>query len=237
MRHALPLFVLLKAMAKKYSLTIAESEVPWWEYRIFDITFEESVMGVTNSTFDLRSFYREGYLAELIKNAKAEGDQCFMVSSQVIATLDGIPEEKLERARQELPDSIVLRLEKAAKKFLGFQKGRAVCFWPFADLKLRKIPDILDRIDSVDTRCFFIFDKGVNCADVRDRVEALVQKNALDTRNVAELGLEFIEYGFGAKEYVEVFKLFISRFDKEEMRILFTNSLFADAEKFAMNVR
>ncbi|MBU2102210.1 MAG: hypothetical protein ABH865_01720 [Candidatus Omnitrophota bacterium] len=224
-------------MATKYSLNIIKSRVPWWEYLIFDITFEESVMGVINITFDLRTFYREGYLAELIKNAKGEGDMCFMVSSFPITTLDGIPEEKLERARQYIPASSTLHYEKPAKKLFGFHKGSAITFWPFIDAKLRTIPDILDRIDSENTRCFFIFDKEGNAADVRGRIEDLVRNNTLDTRHVAGLQLEFIEYGFGAKELIETFKLFISRFNKEEMRTLFANSMFADAEKFKMSVR
>lgn len=224
-------------MAIRYQMNILESKAPYWEGKIFDISFEESIMGVTSSTFDLRRFQREGYLAELIRLLKTADETCFMVIEISIATLDGMPEEKRERALQLTTNPTTIAATKAVKKMFGIRKGMTLDFFSLPDNKLYKLTEILNCMDSENTRCYFIFDKEANRQALLSRIENFHKTRALDEEHVASLSLDFIKYCFGGKGVEEKFKIFTSRCDREEAKNIMLNSTFADADKFKVKVR
>ncbi|MDD5195455.1 MAG: hypothetical protein PHQ96_07290 [Candidatus Omnitrophica bacterium] len=224
-------------MSIKYTMNIKQIKAAYWEYGIFNVSFEESIMGVASDTFNLRLFHKEGYLAELIRKLKQDDEICHAVALLSIIDLSGIQQEKIERALQLTQSPVTISKTGASKKMFGIRKGLEVIFFSLPDARLHKLSEILNNIDSEDTRCFFIFDKEANGQSILSGIRNFNAANSLDEKHVASFSQDFIEYNFGRKERQENFHIFTSHFNKGEIKNIILDSTFADADKFEVKVR
>ncbi|MBL7070300.1 MAG: hypothetical protein ISS27_02375 [Candidatus Omnitrophica bacterium] len=216
-------------MARKQLVTISEDKSINQEAKVFDISFARRMLAFSIfGAFDLREFNRRGYLVELINRFKQEGKACFILFSS-FGGVRGAAEVSVDKALG-LTDSY-LALEPITpdnwsdKIFFSYPN---MIYLLILRAEISEVKNIFTWIDSMDTRCYFIFEDESKKADLFAKVRQLHKKKTLEDANIISLGAEAIILRFGKYSAEETFKVITRRFDQKQVKELLSDTLKKD---------
>ncbi len=215
---------------KRYTLRIEEKRANFLDFKIFNISFKASLLGIETQTFDLRSFHRRGYLAQFIRNFKKEQEICVMFFLSIFLKKEELPKEKLSWLISLANSSIKLVQYFPEKKMWGVKRGKVAYLLVLEDKNIRNVSEIIEGIDIGKSLIYFIFEDVSRKDILCKKLEGFWQGNALEERNILSLSVEFFKLTFTEEE--EEFKVFSSRWDREGLKNILLGSTFVDADKF-----
>ncbi|MCM8830913.1 MAG: hypothetical protein NC918_01810 [Candidatus Omnitrophica bacterium] len=222
-------------MAKKYSLQIIDKKISCSDFKLFDISFSTSFLGVQTETFDLRSFYKKKYLTALLLNFKDEKNICYLLFTAIFREYTDYLKEQINYLFY-LSASVEKILEVLPKKKFFIQhSGKIVYLLTLEEIHIRNTIQILSCLDLKElegSTFYFIYDLPQHKKDLRLNIEKFCKNNVLDDNNIISLLLEFIKIKFGNEEIKEEFKIFTCRFDQESIKNIILDSTFLDSDKF-----
>jgi len=222
-------------VARKQLVTISEEKSINLDAKVFDISFARRLLALSIfGAFDLREFNKKGYLVELIDKFKEEGKACYILFSS-FGGVRGAPEVSVDKALG-LTDSYlaldpIIPDSWSDKLFFSYPNRT---YFLILKAGTPEIKNIINWIDSIDTRCYFIFEEESRKTDLFARVRALHKKKTLDDSRVISLGGEAIILRFGKYGAEETFRVSSRRFDQEQIKGLFSSILKKD--KFEVRV-
>lgn len=218
-------------MAKKHLIKISENKELKSDCKVFEISFAHHLLWlVVFSAFDLRVFNKGGNLARFIQNFKEPEMACYMLFSS-FGGVRGASSVTIDKVL-DMTDSYLcldpIIPDKWAEKIL-ISFPNPIYFLILRE-HLERITDIFAYIDSIDTRCDFIFlpeaKKDWVYAEIRD----LHKKKNLGETGLLTLKAEMATLRIGKYGAEDSFKIFTRRFNIEQVQKIFLGSL--DQEKF-----
>ncbi|MCM8787400.1 MAG: hypothetical protein NC935_05025 [Candidatus Omnitrophica bacterium] len=222
-------------MAKKYSLRIIDKKISHLDFKLFDISFSTSFLGVRTETFDLRSFYKKKYLSALLLNFKDEKSTCYMLFTAVLSEYTDYLKEQFnylsyltagyEKILEILPQ----------KKFFIRYSGKIMYLFTLEEMHIRNVSGILDCLDLKELErsiFYFIFDLPQHKKDLCLKIKKISKNNVLNDNDIISFSLEFIKVRLANFDVQDEFKIFTCRFDQEGVKNVILNSTFVDSDKF-----
>ncbi|MDD5653770.1 MAG: hypothetical protein PHT31_06420 [Candidatus Omnitrophica bacterium] len=223
-------------MPRRSLITISQERV-LSDGTLFDISFARHLLGlVVFSAFDLTAFSARGYLQKFVDNFREKDKAVYFLFSS-FGGISGTSMQNVDRVLDMSNSYISMEPivpEKWAQKIL-VSSPNPVYFLFLNEAGTKKISTIFDYISSIDTWCYFIFEKEAAKEAIYEKMRELRKKKTLDEAGVLSLGREAIGLRFGKYGAEESFRIFTRRFSIYNIKSMILNTI--DADKFKVVVK
>ncbi|MDD5596057.1 MAG: hypothetical protein PHY94_07450 [Candidatus Omnitrophica bacterium] len=223
-------------MVKKSLITLTQ-EKNLFDCTTLNISFARHLLGlVVFSAFDLTAFNQKGYLAKFIESFREKDKAVYLLFSSFggISGASMIHIDKVLDMSNSYISMEPIIPEKWADKLL-MSSPNPVYFLFLSEEGVKKIQTIFNYIGSIDTWCYFIFEKESNKEAIYEKMRELRKKKTLDEAAIVSLQREAIGLRFGKYGAEESFRVFTRRFTIYNLKSMILNAI--EADKFKVVVK
>ncbi|MDD2752437.1 MAG: hypothetical protein PHN59_04830 [Candidatus Omnitrophica bacterium] len=219
-------------MPKRSLITITQ-EKNLSDGTLFDISFSRHLLGlVVFSAFDLSAFSAKGYLQKFIDNFREKDKAVYFLFSSFggISGTSMVNVDKVLDMSNSYISMEPIIPEKWAQKML-MSSPNPVYFLFLTEDGVKKLSTIFNYISSIDTWCYFIFEKEAAKEAIYEKMRELRKKKTLDEAAVLSLGREAIGMRFGKYGAEESFRIFTRRHSIYNIKSMILDAVEADKFK------